>query len=52
MHVVIYDHSEENTDREKFSTFKGPLLYGFLLNQCQNIKVDTKLNCNQIHINQ
>ena len=52
MHVVIYDHSEENTDREKFSTFKGPLLYGFLLNQCQKIKVDTKLNCNQIYINQ
>ena len=52
MHVVAYHHSEENTDRGKFSTFKGLLLYGFLLNQCQKMKVDTKLNCNQIHINQ
>ena len=36
MHVVVFRHSEENTDHVKFLTSKGPLLYSFfLLNHCQ-----------------
>ena len=31
MHVVVFHHSEENTDRGEFSTFKRPLLYGFFI---------------------
>ena len=48
MHAVVFHHSEENTDR-------GPLLlYGFfLLNHCQmKSKLITKINCNQILINE
>ena len=30
MQMVVFHHSEENTDRVKFSTLKGPLLYIFL----------------------
>ena len=29
MHVVVFRHSEENTDHVKFLTSKGPLLYSF-----------------------
>ena len=28
-YVVVFRHSEENTEDVKFSTFKGPLLHNF-----------------------
>ena len=35
MHLVVFRHSEENTNRVKFLTFTGPLLSSFSLNHCQ-----------------
>ena len=35
MHLVVFRHFEENANRVKFLTFKGLLLYRFLLNRCQ-----------------
>ena len=32
MHVVVFRHTEENTDRVKFSIFEGLLLHSFLFN--------------------
>ena len=52
MHVVVFHHSEENFDRVKIWTIKGPSLYRFLQNNCQKIKGKTKINCNQIHTNE
>ena len=37
-HMTVFRHSEENTDRVNFMTLKGPLLYSFSLNYCQNFK--------------
>ena len=52
MHMAVFRQSKENIDREKISTFKGPLLYSSLLNCCQKNIVNTKINWNQTKINE
>ena len=57
--LVVFHHSEENTDRGEFSTFKGPLLFGFFIKSLPKKlkliqykkKKKKKKKCNQIHIN-
>ena len=53
MHVVVFRHSEENTDHVKFLTSKDHYYIVFFIESLpKKNKVNTKIYCNQIHINE